>query len=149
MLKGLDPRLNADVLYCLRAMGHGDTLAIVDTNFPAESVARQTVHGALLRMENLTTAQVLEIVLTLYPLDPMGDGAAARMAPVDDPDHLPPAQAELQPVIDAAEGTGFPMAAVERFAFYDRARACFAIIQSGDARPYGNVILRKGIVTAP
>jgi L-fucose mutarotase len=44
MLKKIDSLLNADVLYVLRAMGHGDDLVIADTNFPADAVARQTVH---------------------------------------------------------------------------------------------------------
>ena len=47
MLKNLDNRLNAEVLYALRAMGHGDTLVIADTNFPSDSIARQTVLGEL------------------------------------------------------------------------------------------------------
>lgn len=59
MLKGIDPQLNADVLQCLRAMGHGDALVISDTNFPADSVARETVLGKLLRMENLTSAEAI------------------------------------------------------------------------------------------
>ena len=40
MLRNFDNRLNADVIQCLRAMGHGDDLVICDTNFPADSVAR-------------------------------------------------------------------------------------------------------------
>ena len=51
MLKGLDPLLNADVLYVLRSMGHGDDLIICDTNFPADSIARETVFGELIRIE--------------------------------------------------------------------------------------------------
>ena len=50
MLKSIDPILNADVLYALRAMGHGDDLVICDTNFPADATARQTVLGRLLRV---------------------------------------------------------------------------------------------------
>ncbi|MGO7594103.1 RbsD/FucU domain-containing protein, partial [Rhizobium leguminosarum] len=34
---------NADVLHALRSMGNGDTLVVSDTNFPSDSVARQTV----------------------------------------------------------------------------------------------------------
>jgi len=45
MLKSIDPLLNADVLYALRSMGHGDDLVICDTNFPADSVA--LVHGGV------------------------------------------------------------------------------------------------------
>ena len=54
MLRNFDNRLNADVIRCLRAMGHGDDVVICDTNFPADSVARHTVTGKLLRMDNLT-----------------------------------------------------------------------------------------------
>ena len=67
MLKGIDNRLNADVLYTLRAMGHGDALIISDTNFPADSVARETVYGDLLRMENLTAAEAIKAILSVYP----------------------------------------------------------------------------------
>ena len=63
MLKGIDHRLNAEVLHTLRAMGHGDTLVIADTNFPSDSIARSTVRGSLLRMENLTCAQAAQAVL--------------------------------------------------------------------------------------
>ena len=51
MLKSIDPLLNADVLYALRSMGHGDELIICDTNFPADSVAHETVLGKLLRID--------------------------------------------------------------------------------------------------
>ena len=60
MLKGIDNRLNADVLRVLRAMGHGDVLIVADTNFPSDSVARATVTGELLRMENLTSAEAVQ-----------------------------------------------------------------------------------------
>ena len=32
----IDPLLGPDLLYILRAMGHGDELAIVDANYPAD-----------------------------------------------------------------------------------------------------------------
>ena len=68
MLKGIDNRLNAEVLGTLRAMGHGDVLIVCDTNFPADQVARATVTGRLLRMENLTAAQAVNAMLTVLPL---------------------------------------------------------------------------------
>ena len=43
MLRGLDPLLTADLLHALRAMGHGDTIAIVDANFPAVSTAQRLI----------------------------------------------------------------------------------------------------------
>ena len=146
MLKGLDPRLNADVLHALRAMGHGDVLVIADTNFPADSVARQTVTGRLLRMENLTAAQATEAILLVLPLDTFVPDFAGRMEVVGAPDETPPVQVEVQRAIDAAEGRVRPMVAVERFAFYDLAKAAYAVVQTGERRFYGCFFLRKGVV---
>jgi L-fucose mutarotase len=53
VLKSIDPFLNADVLYALRSLGQGDDLILCDTNFPGDSVARQTVLGRLLRIGNV------------------------------------------------------------------------------------------------
>ncbi len=146
MLKGIDPRLNADVLYCLRSMGHGDTLVIADTNFPADSVARHTIYGDLLRMENLTCAEAMEAILSVLPLDTFVEDFAARMEVVDQPDEVPDVQAEVQAQIDLAEGRPRPMVSVERFEFYDRARESYAVIQTGERRFYGCFILRKGVI---
>ncbi len=93
MLKGIDNRLNAEVLGCLRAMGHGDMLIVSDTNFPADSIARATVTGQLLRMENLTAAEAVEAILSVLPLDTFVDDFAGRMEVVGTPDEIPPVQA--------------------------------------------------------
>ncbi len=146
MLKGIDPRLNADVLYALRAMGHGDVLVISDTNFPAHSVAQETVLGDLLRMDNLTAAEAVEAILSVMPLDTFVDDFAARMEVVDAPDEIPAVQAEVQAVINRSEGRERTIVPVERFAFYDRARAAYAVIQTGERRFYGCFMLRKGVI---
>lgn len=146
MLKGVDNRLNADVLYALRAMGHGDTLVIADTNFPADSIARQTVLGEVLRMENLTCAQAVEAVLSVLPLDTFVDDFAGRMEVVGDPSRVEPVQAEVQVAIDAAEGRPRPMISIERYDFYDRAKGAYAVIQTGERRFYGCFIFRKGVI---
>ena len=146
MLKGIDPRLNADMLYVLRAMGHGDTLILSDTNFPADSIAKETVHGSLLRMENLTAAEAAEAILSVFPLDTFVDDFAARMEVVGAPDQVEPTQAEVQSAIDAAEGQPRPMLSVERFAFYDLAKTSYAVIQTGERRFYGCFMFRKGVI---
>ena len=146
MLKNIDNRLNSDVLYALRAMGHGDTIVISDTNFPAESIARQTVMGKLLRMENLTSAQAAQAVLSVLPLDTFVDDFAGRMQVVGAPDRLEPVQAEVQVEIDQAEGRPRPMIGIERFDFYERAKNAFAVIQTGETRFYGCFIFRKGVI---
>lgn len=146
MLKGIDNRLNADVLACLRAMGHGDVLIVADTNFPADSVARATVTGQLLRMENLTCADAVRAILSVLPLDTFVDDFAGRMEVVGDPAAIPPVQAEVQAEIDAAEGRPRPMIGIERFAFYDMARKSYAVIQTGERRFFGCFIFRKGVI---
>lgn len=146
MLKGLDPRLNADVLYALRAMGHGDMLILSDTNFPSDSIAQETVHGELLRMENLTSAEAAEAILSVLPLDTFVEDFAGRMEIVGEPETVPPVQAEVQAAIDAAEGGPRPMVGIERFAFYDLAREAYAVIQTGERRFYGCFMLRKGVI---
>ena len=146
MLKGIDNRLNAEVLGCLRAMGHGDVLIISDTNFPADSVAKATVTGKLLRMENLTAAEAVQAVLSVLPLDTFVDDFAGRMDVVGDAATLPPVQIEVQAAIDAAEGRSRPMISIERFAFYDMARQAYAVIQTGERRFYGCFMFRKGVI---
>ena len=146
MLKGLDPRLNADVLYALRAMGHGDTLIIADTNFPADTIARETTFGEMLRMDNLTAAEAAEAVLSVLPLDTFVDDFAGRMEIVGNPGEIPPVQQEMQAAIDRAEGRSRPMPGIERFAFYDMAKQAYAVIQTGERRFYGCFMLRKGVI---
>ena len=149
MLKGLDPSLNAEVLACLRAMGHGDVLILADTNFPSDSVARATVTGRLLRMDNLTSAEAARAILSVYPLDTFVDDFAGRMEMVDTPDEIPPVQVEVQAEIDRAEGRHRRMQSIERFAFYDMARTAYAVIQTGERRFYGCFMLRKGVIAPP
>ncbi|TKB42643.1 MAG: ribose ABC transporter, partial [Mesorhizobium sp.] len=129
----------------LRAMGHGDDLIIADTNFPSDSVARQTVLGRLLRID-ASAADVVKAVLSLYPLDTFVDDAAARMEIVGRPDDIPAVQQEVQKEIDAAEGKAWPMISVERYAFYERAKKAYCVIQTGERRFYGCFAFRKGVV---
>ena len=146
MLRNFDNRLTADVIQALRAMGHGDDLVIADTNFPSDSVARLTTLGKLLRMDNLTAAEAAEAILSVMPLDSFVDHPAERMEMVGKPKEIPPVQAEVQKAIDKAEGKSWPMGSIERFAFYERAKACFALVSTGERRLYGNIILKKGVI---
>ncbi|SFO36734.1 L-fucose mutarotase [Bradyrhizobium sp. Ghvi] len=146
MLKGINPLLNADVLYALRAMGHGDRLVVCDTNFPADSIARQTAFGELLRIDNVGAAKAIEAVLSVMPLDTFVDDAAIRMEIVGQPHEVPPVQREVQAVIDRAEGRSWPLVGVERHAFYERARTAYCVIATGERRFYGCFLFSKGVI---
>ncbi len=144
MLKGINPLLNADVLYALRAMGHGDDLIISDTNFPADSVARETVLGEVLRIDR-PAAEVARAVLSIYPIDGFVDDAVVRMQVVDEPDTILPVMKEFQAAVSDAGGPD-PVGSLERFAFYDRAKQAYAVIQTSERRFYGCFAIRKGVV---
>jgi L-fucose mutarotase len=146
MLKNIDPLLNADVLYALRAMGHGDALVLCDANFPADSVARETVLGRLLRIDGVDSARAARAILSVFPLDTFVEHPALRMEVVDRPDEIPPVQAEVQHAIDEIEGKSRPMGSIERFAFYDRARQAYCVIATGERRFYGCFVFQKGVI---
>ena len=142
MLKNIDPIITAPLLTALKEMGHGDEIVIVDTNFPAYANAStfEVIH-----MPGLSATRVLKAVLSLMPLDTFVDKPAATMKP-GDPKDASAIFGEFQAECDAAEGRKVSIEAVERFAFYERAKASYAIIHSGERRLYGNIILKKGII---
>lgn len=141
MLKGLDPVLNADLLYILRAMGHGDELVIADANFPALTTARR-----LIRIDGVDGPRALRAVLSIMPLDDFVESPCLRMQVVDDPEAEPPVCRIYQGLIDEATGGSVMLARLERFDFYARAKAAAAVVQTGETRLYGNLILIKGII---
>ena len=141
MLKGLDPLLSPDLLQILRAMGHGDEIVVADANFPAASMARR-----LIRLDGVSAVAAADAILSVMPLDDFAPEAAWRMEVVGDPGAEQPIFAEFRRMITAREGERFRLAALERFAFYERAKAAFAIVATGEERLYGNLILKKGVV---
>ncbi len=146
MLKGLDPVLTPDLLWVLAAMGHGDDLALVDANHPAERIARATVSRRLVRLPGLTMARAARAILSVLPLDDFDPEPVRRMEVVGDAAALPAVQAEVQAEIDRTTEAALPLRGLERFAFYEAAKQAFAVVQAGDTRPYGCFLLRKGVL---
>jgi L-fucose mutarotase len=141
MLRGIDPILSPDLLRILRAMGHGDEIVIADANFPAEGSGRQVV-----RLDGVSATRALRAILSVMPLDSFVEDPALSMQVVDDPAAVPPVVAAFQEIVDAVADHPARIQPLERFAFYDRARAAFAIVQTGERRLYGNIILKKGVL---
>jgi L-fucose mutarotase len=146
MLKTIDPRLNADLLHVLALMGHGDELVVADANFPAASTACGTPYGHLLCLGDLTLAEAVEAILSLMPLDTWVDEFACRMLVDGAAGEIPPVQAEAQVTIDRTEGKPRPLAGLDRHAFYARAKQAYAVVQIGERRFYGSLLLRKGAI---
>jgi L-fucose mutarotase len=141
MLKGIDPLLGADLLHILRSMGHGDDLVVADAHFPAAAMAKR-----LVRLDGIDGPRALQAILSVMPLDDFVDEPCGRIEVIGDPTAEPEVCREYQRIIDAAEGGRFRLAKIERFAFYERARQAFAVVQTGETRLYGCVLLKMGVI---
>ena len=149
MLKGIDQRLSAEIVYVLMQMGHGDDLVICDVNHPAATIAAKTTHGRLVDMAGCDLPTAAAAILSLMPLDTFVAAPVTRMQIVGDPDGTVPIFARMQTVFDKAEGRAVKVEAVERFSFYAAAKQSFAIIRTADSGPYGCFILKKGVIALP
>lgn len=141
MLRTIPPILSPDLLQTLAAMGHGDDIVIADANFPAASMRARCI-----RLDGLAATDVLRAVLTLLPLDQFVSDPARTMQVVGDAAAVPPVVAEFQKIIDTTADHPAPIATLERFAFYAEAKQAYAIVQTGEHRLYGNIILKKGVI---
>lgn len=141
MLKNIDPILSPDLLFILASMGHGDELAIVDANFPAANMAKR-----LVRLEGVSAPRALQAALTLLPLDDFVGSPVTVMEVVGDPEAIPEPVAEFTAAVNAAESKPVEVTRIDRFAFYDRAKAAFAIVATGETRLYGCALIKKGVI---
>lgn len=146
MLKHVPAFMDAELLWVLAAMGHGDELAVVDRNFPSRSVAMATQSGKLITLGGLDAPKSIAGILELMPLDSFVDAPLAWMDPVDQPGAILSVHADVLQVCKQAEGRDVAHAVIERHQFYDAARRCFAVVQNSENRPYGCFILKKGVV---
>jgi len=144
MLIGIDPILNSDVIHALASMGHGDELVICDANFPATSIAAHTVWKEPIRLA-VDVIAMLRAILTVLPIDTydVEIPPVRGMQIVGEPDTLPQVVSEAVPLV-AADGNSISL--IERYAFYEAAAKAFVVIQTIETRPYGNFVIRKGVV---
>ena len=140
MLKRIPAILSPDLLHALRAMGHGDEIALVDANYPAESAGPPVI-----RLDGVEMNDLIEAVLTLMPLDTYVDDQAFAMEVVGDPNKREQTHKDFDALVKKHE-PGMKLALIERFAFYERVKGAYAIVQTGERRLYGNILLKKGII---
>ena len=146
MLKNIPRILNAEILNVLMLMGHGDDLLICDVNHPAATIAAETVWGKVIDLSGTDIPTGLAAILELMPVDTFVEAPVKRMQVVGDPEKSLPIFEQVKAVIEAAEGRPVMIEPLERFAFYDAAKACFAVIRTSDPGPYGCFIIRKGVI---
>lgn len=139
MLKGIDPLLSPELLQILRAMGHGDEIAVVDANYPASADARR-----LARLDGHGAPRVAQAILSIMPLDDFAP-CAFRPGIAGAPERVEPIMLEFAELVRRFE----PRAEITPLmgeAFYARVKAAYAIVATGERALYGNLILRKGVI---
>lgn len=139
MLIGIDPLLGPELLFGLRAMGHGDEIALVDGNYPALEHARR-----LVRADGHQLIPVLNAILSVMPLDyPLLD--SVFVPDIEDKGSRPAVHGDVAETVRVRSGN-VPVVPLASPEFYDRVRAAHLVVATSEARLYGNVILRKGVV---
>ncbi len=141
MLKNIPPVISPDLMSTLMRMGHGDEIVLADGNFPAESCAQRVV-----RADGHGVVELLSAIMQFFPLDSFVDHPASVMQPVDEAAIEPPIWAEYRRVLARHEGQEVELRPIERFRFYDFAKAAYAIVATGETAVYANLILKKGVV---
>ena len=148
MLKNIDPLLNPSLLYVLRAMGHGDVLSIVDSNFPADSVSSTTVHGEVIRFDGVGIPEVAKAVFSVFPLDSFIEAPIKYMQVVGEPETLLEVHTDLHRIALENSDREWKMDSVERHIFYELSRKTYAVIATGERRPYGCFMITKGVIAS-
>ena len=145
MLQGISKLLTGDLLKALCDMGHGDELVIADANFPGERVARR-----LIRLPGISGTELLRAIAPLSPLDAYSPAPALVMQLTDSdrakgmPD--PAIWGEYEAILREHYGEDTRVDTIERQAFYERAKTAYLVIQTGEERIYGNLLLAKGVI---
>lgn len=142
MLRNIPTLLSPELLACLSAMGHGDEIVISDANFPGVSHAKR-----YFRIDGASATDALSAILQLLPLDSYVEHPALTMEVVNDIKAIPPIVTEFQSIVNSTADNPVNLSSLERFDFYDRAKSAFAIVQTNEHRLYGNIILKKGVIT--
>jgi len=143
MLKHIPPVISPELMKVMMEMGHGDELVLADGNFPAASHARR-----LLRADGHGVPELLDAILTFFPLDTYVAHPVALMAVVPGDSAGQPAIWEEYRSIVRKHGDDREFEYAERFDFYDRAKQAYAIVATSERALYANVILKKGVVPA-
>jgi L-fucose mutarotase len=146
MLKGIPEIISPELLKVLAEMGHGDEICFGDANFPAESVAGR--HPCV-RADGHPMPELLQAVLTLFPLDSYVPAPVVLMEVVPAADGTPQPEPEIwaryRAIVAAAEPAA-QFETAERFAYYERAKNCYAVVATGEHALYANIILKKGVL---
>lgn len=148
MLKGIPKLLSPELLKVLCEMGHSDRIVIGDGNFPAETMGKDAP-GGVIRYDGQDIPALLDAILAVFPLDTYVDAPVSLMELMDcDKGRVEtPIWDEYKSIIARHDPRGAStVGTIERFAFYEEAKKCYAVIATGEGAIYANIILQKGVI---
>ncbi|MEG0824374.1 MAG: L-fucose mutarotase [Oscillospiraceae bacterium] len=143
MLKNIPSILSPELLKVLMEMGHGDELVIGDGNFPAESMGKDAI---VIRADGHGVPELLDAILQLMPLDPYSEKPVGLMEVVPGDPVVPEIWDTYKKILKKHDPDHCAIEMIERFAFYERAKKVYAIVESGETAIYANILLKKGVV---
>lgn len=141
MLKKIPKLLSPDLVRTLMEMGHGDELVLADANYPGHAL-----HSRVLRADGIGIPRLLDAILELLPLDHYAPAQAAFMA-IAEGDPTVPVIWDTYKEILTRHDPAVQVEYEERFDFYDRSKHSYAILITGEEALYGNIILKKGVIS--
>lgn len=145
MLKGIPKILSPELLKVLDEMGHSDRLVLSDGNFPAESMGKDAI---VIRADGHGVPELLDAILQVFPLDTYVEHPVNLMEVMPGDQVETPIWDTYAEIVAKHDARGKEaIGHIERFAFYDEAKTCYAIIATGESALYANIMLQKGVVT--
>ncbi|HKM95042.1 MAG TPA: L-fucose mutarotase [Prolixibacteraceae bacterium] len=142
MLKGISPLISPELLATLARMGHGDEIVLADAHFPGESFNKN-----VLRADGLRVPDLLEAILPLFDLDTYVPHPLVMMAAVEGDTLEPEVEKSYLAAIHKTNPNAAPIERINRFVFYERTKSAFAVLMTGETAKYGNIILKKGVIS--
>lgn len=146
MLKGIPSNISSNLLKALADMGHGDIIAVVDHFYPAYSKGNG---GLVVEAKGCSVPEILKSILSLIPLDSdYSDMPVKIMKPDPGYENFVSAQPQVWNEIVTAVSRSNPdikVGYISRSDFYQEASHAFVTVSTSEERPYGCVLLQKGV----
>lgn len=142
MLKGVSKIVSPELVKVLCEMGHGDEIVIADGNFPSENFGKRVI-----RADGISGTAMLDACLALIPLDTYSDPNFILMELMAcDKGRINPVIWEEYKKVAEKHEKNLKVGNIDRFEFYERAKNAYAVIATGEAAVYANIILKKGVI---
>lgn len=111
------------------------------------SKAEVSVDGQrLVRTDGHTVCEILDAVLSVFPLDSYSEVQANVMRVTPGDSYIPVIWEDFKKIVQKHEPVNNKFGDIERFEFYARAKKAYVVVQTSDMALYANILLTKGVI---